>query len=186
MVYSVLTLYDGSIGSSPSLVQTTSDSNVGDDWNDRASSAVVSGGCQWILYESANYDGNSAVISPGRYTFSSSPSSVFPSDTLTAVYCLPSEGTPAIVLFEHSNYRGQRRVLTSSSSNLGNFNDKTSTFIITGGRWQLYTDENYMGSSVIHGQGHYPTLNAQTSVGNDALTSVKLGKDKITHTLYTV
>ena len=168
-------------------MRTTSDPNLVDDgWNDRASSAVVSGGCQWILYEHGLYHGNSAVISPGRYTFSSSPSSVFPSDTLTAVYCLPSEGTPAIVLFEHSNYRGQRRVLTSSNSNLGNFNDKTSTFIITGGRWQLYTDENYMGSSVIHGQGHYPTLNAQTSVGNDALTSVKLGKDKITHTLYTV
>ena len=167
-------------------MRTTSDSNVGNDWNDRASSAAVSGGCQWILYENSNYDGDSAVISPGKYTFSSSPSSVFPSDTLTAVYCLPSEGTPAIVLFEHDYYRGQSRVLTSSNPDLGNFNDKATSFIITGGRWQLYTDENYMGSSVIYGQGHYPTLNAQTSVGNDALTSVKLGKDKITHTLYTV
>ena len=155
---------------------TTSDSYVGDGWNDRASSAVVSGGCQWILYENSNYDGNSAVISQGRYTFSSSPSSVFPSDTLSAVYCIPLEGTPAIVLFEHDNYCGQRRVLTFSSSNLGNFSDKASSFIITGGRWQLYTDANYLGSSVTHGQGLYPTSNSLTPVANNALTSVKLGK----------
>ena len=157
-------------------MRTTSDSNVGDDWNDRASSAAVSGGCQWILYENSNYGGDSAVISPGRYTFSSSPSSVFSSDTLTAVYCLPSEGTTAIVLFEHGNYCGQRRVLTSSNPDLGNFNDKATSFIITGGRWQLYTHGHYMGSSVIHGQGHYPTANSLSPVGNDALTSVKLGK----------
>jgi len=157
-------------------VRTTSDSNVGNDWNDRASSAIVSGGCQWILYEHIDYDGTSAVISPGRYTFTSSPSSVFPNNILTAVYCLPSEGTPAIVLFEHNDYRGQRQVLTSSSSNIGSFNDRVSSFIITGGRWQLYTHENYQGSSVTHGQGHYPTPSSLTPVLNDALTSVKLGK----------
>ena len=168
-------------------MRTTSDSNVGDGWNDRASSAVVSGGCQWILYEHSNYGGNSAVISQGRYTFSSSPSSVFPSDTLTAVYCIPLEGTPAIVLFEHDNYRGQRRVLTSSSSNLRNFNDKASSFIITGGRWQLYANENYLGSSVTHGQGLYPTPDSLTPVANDALTSVKLGKRQhTTHYFYSI
>ena len=158
-------------------MRTTSDPNLVDDgWNDRVSSAVVSGGCHWILYEHGYYEGNSAVIRPGRYTFSSSPSSVFPSNTLTAVYCLPAEGTPAIVLFEHDYYRGQRQVLTSSNPDLGNFNDKATSFIITGGRWQLYTHGRYMGSSVIHGQGLYPTANSLSPVGNDALTSVKLGK----------
>ena len=176
-VYSKLTLYDGSIGSSPSLVRTTSDPNLVDDgWNDRASSAVVSGGCKWILYEHGYYEGNSAVIRPGRYTFSSSPSSVFPSDTLTSVYCLPSEGTPAIVLFEHDSYRGQRRVFTSSNLDLGNFNDKASSFIITGGIWQLYTHGWYRGSNVTHGQGLYQTANSLTPVANDSLSSVKLGK----------
>ena len=175
-IYSVLTLYDGSIGSSPSLVQTTSDNTLYDiGWNDRASSAIVSGGCHWILYEHIDYAGTSAVISPGRYTFTSSPS-VFPNNILTAVYCLPAEGTLAIVLFDHDYYRGQRRVLTSSSSNLGSFNDRVSSFIITGGRWQLYTHDNYQGSSVTHGQGHYPTPSSLSPVANDALTSVKLGK----------
>ena len=176
-VYSKLTIYDASIGSFPSLVRTTSDPNLVDDgWNDRASSAIVSGGCQWILYEHGHYEGISAVIRPGRYTFSSSTSSVFKSDTLTAVYCLPSEGTTAIVLFEHDYYRGQRRVLTSSNPDLGNFNDKASSFIITGGRWQLYTHGWYSGSNVTHGQGLYPTANSLTPVANDSLTSVKLGK----------
>ena len=180
MVYSHLTLYDGSIGSSPSLLRTTSDYSLVDDgWNDRASSAVVSGGCQWILYEHIHYDGNSAVVSPGRYIFSSSPSSVFSNNMLTAVYCLPAEGTPAIVLFEHDNYHGRMQaVLTASNSNLGNFNDKASSFVITGGTWQLYTDENYRGSSVTHGQGLYPTPSSLTPIANDALTSVKLGKHR--------
>ena len=79
-------------------MRTTSDYSLVDDgWNDRPSSAVVSGGCQWILYEHIYYEGTSAVISPGKYIFYSSPS-VFPSNRLTAVYCLPAKGTPAIVL----------------------------------------------------------------------------------------
>ena len=156
---------------------TASDTNLVDNgWNDRASSARVSGGCQWILYEHSNYDGTSAVISPGTYTFSSSSSSVFSNNILTAVYCLPTEGTPAIVLFEHDNYRGQMRVLTSSNPNLGSFNDKVSSFIVTGGRWQLYTHENYQGSNVIRGQGLYPTPSSLSPVANDALTAVRLGK----------
>ena len=178
MVYSNLTLYDGSIGSSPSLVLTTSDANLVDNsWNDRASSARVSGGCQWILYEHSNYDGASAVISPGTYTFSSSSSSVFSNNILTAVYRLPAEGPPAIVLFEHNDYRGPTQVvLTSSNPNLGSFNDRTSSFVITGGTWQLYMHQNYRDPSVTHGQGLYPTPNSLTPVANDALTAVKLGK----------
>ena len=183
MVYSTLTLYDGSIGSSPSLVRTTSDSNlVNEGWNDRASSAVVSGGCRWILYEHINYYGTSAVISAGRYNFYSRPS-VFPNNTLTALYCLPAEGNPAIVLFEHDNYHGRRRVLTSSNRNLGSFNDKVSSFIITGGKWQLYTHENYQGSDVIRGQGLYPTPSSLSPVADDALTSVRLVGKKISHTI---
>lgn len=177
LVYSVLTIYDGSIGTPHSLTLTTSDSSLVDNgWNDRASSAAVSGGCHWILYEHINYDGTSVVILPGRrYTFSGSQA-VFPNNALNAVYCLPSEEAPAIVLFQHDYYRGPRQVLTSSTSNLGNFNDIVTSFVIPCGVWQLYTHENYMGSSVTHGQGHYPTPNALSPVANDALTSVKLGK----------
>ena len=182
LVYSTLTLYDGSIGSSPSLVRTTSDSTLDNErWNDRASSAVVSGGCQWILYEHINYYGTLAVISAGRYTFPS----VFPDNILTALYRLPAEGTPAIVLFENDYYRARRQVHTSSNRNLGSFNDKVSSFIITGGKWQLYNHENYQGSSVIRGQGLYPTPSSLSPVANDALTAVKLGK-KISHTIHKV
>ena len=77
--YSTLTLYDGNIGSSPSLELTRSDSSLADnDWDNKASSAVVSGGCQWILYDVAGFAdtffGSSvispSVISPGRYLYS--------------------------------------------------------------------------------------------------------------------
>ena len=169
-------------------MRTTSDYSLVDNgWNDRASSAVVSGGCQWILYEHIHYEGTSAVISPGRYIFHRSPSSVFPNNILTAVYCLPAKGTPAIVLFEGDHYRGRMQaVLTASNSNLGNLNDKVSSFVITGGTWQLYSDENYRGSSVTHGQGLFPTPSSLTPVANDALTSVKLGKHKYNTAQYLI
>ena len=161
-------------------MRSTSDSTLVDNgWNDRVSSARVSGGCQWILYEDINYDGTSAVISPGSYNFPS----VFPDNILTAVYCLPAEGTPAIVLFEYDNYLGPTQVvLTSSNPNLGSFNDEVSSFIVTGGKWQLYTHENYQGSNVIRGQGLYPTPSSLSPVANDALTAVRLGK-KISRTI---
>ena len=175
LVYSKLTLYDDS---SQSLVKTTSDSDLTDDgWNDRASSVGVSGACQWILYEHGSYDGNSAVIGPGgRYTPSTCPSFLLSNNILSSVYCLPAEGTPAIVLFEHGCYRGPIQVHMSSSRYLGNFNDIVTSFIITGGTWQLYTDADYHGSSAERGPGHYPFPNSQTSFANDALSSVKLGK----------
>ena len=75
--YSTLTLYDGNIGSSSSLELTTSNSSLADNgWDNRASSAVVSGGCQWILYDEADFAENisspvsPSLIGPGSYPWS--------------------------------------------------------------------------------------------------------------------
>ena len=127
-LYSTLTLFDGDIGSSPSLELTTTDSSLADDdWNDRASSAVVSGGCQWILYDT-DFEENStisSVVGPANYLFNfSSNETTFglPDNALSAVRCLPPEGTPAIVLFEHHRYFGQMQVINSSNPNLALIN----------------------------------------------------------------
>ena len=176
-VYSTLTLYDGVIGSSPSLELTTTDSSLADDdWDNRASSAVVSGGCQWVLYdtdfEALGRSSGSSVVSPGMYPFSLG----LPDNVLSAVRCLPAEGTPAIVLFEHYYYFGRMQVLYSSSPDLAltNFNNKVSSFIITGGVWELYSGANYTGSMVTLGQGLYPTPLFLRPIVNDELTSVRL------------
>ena len=58
-LYSTLTLYDEDIGSSSPLQLTTSDSFLADnDWDNRTSSVVVSGECQWILYDLADFEKN--------------------------------------------------------------------------------------------------------------------------------
>ena len=185
LVHSTLTLYDGRIGSSESLVLTVTDSSLADNgWDDRASSAVVSGGCQWILYDMVDFAENfaspkpvsSPIIGPGSYPWNYRTTFGLPDNVVSSVRCLPAEGTPAIVLFEHHLYIGQMRVINSSNPNLAlsGFDNRASSFIITGGVWELYSGANYTGSMVTHGPGRYSTRFFLTPVGNDDLTSVRL------------
>ena len=182
LVYSTLTLYDRRIGSSQ-LQLTTDDSSLADNgWNNKASSAVVSGGCQWILYDGANYAENTSspvspsVIGPGSYPWNYWTTFGLPDNVLSSVRCLPAEGTPAIALFLHHHYFGEMQVFNSSNSHLAltNFDNTVSSFIITGGVWELYSGANYTGSMVTHGQGLYPTPFFLRPILNDHLTSVRL------------
>ena len=183
LAYSTLTLYDDDLGSPRSLTLTTSDSSLADNgWDNIATTAIVSGGCQWILYDTADFEENVSsiirppVISPGSYPFSSIPTFGLPNDVLSAVRCLPAEGTPAIVLFSDHFYFDQMQVIYSSNPNLAltNFDNMVSSFIITGGTWELYSEANYYGSRVTLGQGHYPTAYFLRPIANDDLTSIRL------------
>ena len=177
VICSILTLYDGDIGSSPSLELTTSTSSMADiGWNNRASSAVVIGGCQWILYGAAGFSGSTSVIGPGSYPFSYIPTFGLPNNVLSAVHCLPAEGTPAIVLFDSDLYTWDMQVINSSNPNLAltNFDSRVSSFVITGGVWELYSEGNYAGSNVTLGPGRYPTPFFLRPIVNDDLTSVRL------------
>ena len=177
LVYSTLTLYDGDIGSSPSLVLARTDSSLADDgWDNRASSAIVSGGCQWILYGAAGFSGYTSVIGPGSYPEFSTSTFGIPENSLSAVRCLPEEGTQAIAFFEDCHYVGQMQVIYSSNSNLAltNFDNRVSSFIITGGTWEFFSETNYTGSMVTLGQGLYPTPFFLRPIANDDLTSMRL------------
>ena len=187
---SILTLCEHSDCSGQQLVRNDSDPTLVDDgFNDRVSAVRVSGECQWILYEHINYgadgmNGASSVIGPGDYlnaTFG------IPDDELSSLRCLPASSVQAIALFQHDQYLGNMRVVYSPGEDLSNFNleasqfenifdDITSSFIIINGVWQLFSDPNYTGSSVTRGVGHYPTPCHLSPVGNDDLSSVRLGK----------
>ena len=82
-------------------------------------------------------------------------------------------GTHAIVLFQHSRFRGRMLTLYGSNSNLPklNFNDQLSSFIVTGGRWTLYEHTDYRGSKVTYGPGQYSSL--PVGVKNDHISSIK-------------
>ena len=179
---STLTLYDRDIGSSPSLQLTTDDSFLADDdWDNRTSSVVVSGECQWILYDLADFEENNnipSVIGPGNYPFNSSNNETtfgLPDNALSAVRCLPAEGTPAVTLFEHHQYFGEMQVINSSNQCLAltNFDNAVSSFIITGGTWELYSKANYTGSNVTRGKDLYQNSVYLTPIETN-LTSVRL------------
>ena len=82
----------------------------------------------------------------------------------------------AILLFEHYKYYGRELELRSSNANptCDNFDDLTSSIIITGGTWQLYSESDYQGESVTVGEGFYNISYLSDTISNDALSSVRL------------
>jgi len=179
-----LTLYDSGDPSGQPLVQITNDSIGNSSWSDTVSSIQVNGGCQWILYDDSfndGGDGNTSVIGPGPETYLNATFGI-PDNSLTSVRRLPASGTVAIVLFEHHKYYGRVLELSSSNASLtsANFDDRTSSFIITGGTWQLYSESDYQGESVTFGEGIYNLSHLENTISNDALSSVRLvGKRKM-------
>jgi len=177
---SILTLCEHCDCSGQQLVRTDSDPTLVDDGFDNMVSAVrVTGECQWIFYEDSNYgrnwggSGESSVIGPGDHlnaTFG------IPDDELSSLRCLPASSVLAIALFQHSLYRGNMRVLYSPSEDLGTLENTVSSFIIISGLWQLFSGRSYTGLSVTRGVGQYPTSCHLSPVGNDDLSSVRLGK----------
>ncbi|RKQ95360.1 beta/gamma crystallin-related protein [Maricaulis maris] len=76
----------------------------------------------------------------------------------------------SIILFEDSNYRGRQVEVTGDVRNLDSvrFNDRTSSFRIVSGEWELCQHDDYNGTCEIHTSG-------QASMGrmNDQLTSLR-------------
>ena len=151
---------------------------LNDYYNDRVESVKVLGRCQWILYQHINFLGTSYILKPGRYPYPKRWGGV--RNQISSARALPPKGKVAIVLFQHSYYRGRMLTLYTSNRNFLklNFNDKMSSFIITGGRWTLYKHINYRGVRMTRGPGKYPTRKSWSrfwisTPGNDQVSSVK-------------
>ena len=107
-----------------------------------------------MLYTDANFQGDLSFLLAGSYPIWHTWAQA--NDVLTSVRCLPPDGTTAIVLFGGSDFRGEMHVLFGSRSDLSilNFDDATSSIIITGGTWKLYESANYRGNSKIRAKGY--------------------------------
>ena len=84
---------------------------------------------------------------------------------------------PPIFLFEHVSFRGRTVTVYGSYSDLRkkNFNDKTSSIVVTDGRWSVYKHINFQGVSATLIPGIYPNPRAWGNVpGNDQISSVKI------------
>jgi len=87
----------------------------------------------------------------------------------------------SLTLYQHSNRRGARLVLTNDDSTLTNngfWNDQTSSLRVTGPcQWILYLHSNYLGSSSVVGPGtrdyEFGYGSNRFGLPNDAITSVR-------------
>lgn len=85
-----------------------------------------------------------------------------------------SMGGAAVTLYENGNFNkdkdGRVLLINSSTANVGSFNDLTSSFKISKGRWAFYADENYNNLLFTAGPGNYPVVPNGT---NDRVTAIK-------------
>ena len=135
------------------------------------------GMCQWLLYEHINFEGLSYIMSQDSYSTPSNWNGTL--NRISSARVLPPQGTKAIVMFEHINYRGRMVVLYKSNSDLSalDFNDQLSSFIITGGEWTIYEHINFQGESATSGPVKYRYTSTGGALGkagvNDFISSIK-------------
>lgn len=159
-------------------------------FNDRASSVVVQDG-RWEVCDDVGFQGRCVILRPGHYR---SLRDIDMNNRISSVRELRGRGhghdhdhgrgdddddrprplPPQIVLYEHSGFWGQAFSSDHDVSNfvrLG-FNDRASSAIVLGDRWEVCEHIEYGGRCVILRPGRYPDLR---SMGlNDRLSSVRV------------
>lgn len=107
----------------------------------------VKGHCQWILYDDVNFDGRSHILEPGDHPIAHTwPSTWGGYSTVCSARVLPPKGSKAFVIFRWSNFAGRMVTIYNSKRNLSKyFSGYFGSYVITGGKWKLYTDTKYRG-----------------------------------------
>jgi uncharacterized protein YcfJ len=150
-------------------------------FNDRASSVVVSGEA-WEVCENVEFQGQCMVLVPGHYRslqdmgMNNRMSSARParrdapySDDRYAPRPMGGE----ITFFEHSGFQGRSFRTPGEVVDLGRFgfNDRASSVMVLGERWEACEHAGFGGRCVILRPGRYPSLGAMGL--NDSLSSVR-------------
>ena len=146
-------------------------------FNDRASSVVVSSG-RWEVCDEVRFRGRCMVLRPGRYP---SLAAMGLNEPVTSVRALstsarvddsryaplpvsPTTGTggPVITFFEREGFQGRMFNTERPVRDLQRvgFNDRASSVIVIGERWEVCDERQYGGRCVILRPGRYPSLAA--------------------------
>jgi len=149
-------------------------------FNDRASSVVVSHG-QWEVCEHAEFHGRCFILRPGYYR---SLGEMGMNDRLSSARPVdrhheenryaPQPLAPQITFYERDGFQGRAFNVQSDITNFQQFgfNDRASSVIVFGDRWEACEHANFEGRCVILRPGRYPDLN---SMGvNNQLSSVRI------------
>jgi uncharacterized protein YcfJ len=150
-------------------------------FNDRASSVVVARGL-WEVCENARYDGRCVVLRPGRYP---SLAAMRLNDRVSSVRAVernarideqryaPAPLPAQITFFEGEGFAGRSFSTENRVADLRRkgFNDRASSAVVLGDRWEVCEDSRFRGRCVVLRPGRYPSLAAMGL--NDRASSVR-------------
>lgn len=139
-------------------------------FNDRASSVVVQGE-RWEACEDSRFRGRCVVLRPGRYPALSSMglndrvSSVRPVGKNARIdedRYAPAPVGPEVTFFEREGFAGRSFTTNEQVRNLerSGFNDRASSAVVLGDRWEACEDPRFGGRCVVLRPGRYPSLDA--------------------------
>src|SRR4051812_38915279 len=139
-------------------------------FNDRASSVVVSGR-PWEVCDDAGFRGHCYILRPGNYP---SLSSMGLNERISSARWVDRNGQFAsdrwapqplpgqVTLYARDNFRGRALSTSGNVDNLADagFDDRASSMVVVGDRWEACEDAWYGGHCVFLRPGNYPNLEA--------------------------
>ena len=157
-------------------------------FNSRAASAVIRGERweRWELCEDPRFRGRCVVLQPGQYAslaamgLNDRVSSVRAVDRRQEPAPLPAPmpgPMPAVVsqidFYENEGFQGRSFTAVQPLPDFrgSGFNDRASSAVVTGGRWEGCQDARYGGDCVVLRPGQYPSLAAMGM--NDRISSAR-------------
>jgi hypothetical protein len=146
---------------------TNDTSNVGDPFNDQASSIFVE--APVTIFSDKDFTGNSQVLTSGKYNV---VDIAIGNDMLSSLKVPKGK---MVTLFEHANFSGTSQVLIDNTGLVSGFNDKTSSIVVED-TVVAYKDANFKGTSKVLAPGKYTTENLGSL--NAQLSSLKIPNGK--------
>ena len=151
-------------------------------FNDRASSAVVSGPDQWEACADVGFNGSCVVLRPGQYP---SLRGTGLNDRISSVRNTATKAPPPavaqITFYEDERFGGRSFTTDTVVEDFRNkgFNDRVSSIVVSGpDQWEACDDIRFKGSCVVLRAGQYPSLRG-TGL-NDRISSVRNIATKVT------
>ncbi len=151
-------------------------------FNDRAASAVVFGD-QWELCEDSRFNGRCVTLRPGRYP---TLASVGMADRLSSARAVnrdadlvgqrdaPPTPPPQVIFYEREGFEGRSFAADAQLDDFARsgFNDRATSVVVMGGRWEACSDAGFRGRCVILRPGRYTSLAAMGM--NNSISSVRM------------
>ena len=129
------------------------------DFDDRASSAVVTGGA-WEVCEENRFGGRCVTLRPGRYPSLAAMGMDNNVSSLRLAGSAPPPVAAQITFYGRENFEGRAINVDRPVGDLERlgFADRASSAVVKGGPWEVCDDVGFGGRCMILRPGDYPSL----------------------------